>query len=118
MRDTSTKPTADLLAVAGWPRGRTWLIELRGELDISCRQLVHDEFARATPSSCRRVVVDARGVTFVDGGGLEVLLSAATTFEREVWLRAPSRAVQRVVELAGLAPVWAQTASGDDVRIA
>jgi len=60
----------------------------------------------------KAVVVDCSGVAFLDSMGLRVLLQAdALARERQValTLAAPSRAVRRVLELAGVESVFSIT---------
>lgn len=123
MRETSTchtsndsgPPAAGIITLAGRPEGPAWVIAISGELDISCAQAVRAAFAGA-PDRCDRLVIDTSAVTFLDCGGLDVLLSAAAACGRDVWLRSPSRPVRWVVELTGLAERWPATTS-DEVRI-
>jgi anti-anti-sigma factor len=109
--------TSDILALTGCRQDLTWLITLRGELDISCEDILRDGFAHAAKQSCDRVVVDAGGVTFLDCGGLRALLDASAECDAEVWLRAPSPPVVLVAELAGLGAPGTGACSGGDVRI-
>jgi anti-anti-sigma factor len=51
-------------------------IDVRGELDhLTQRQLV--EAVEASCATCRELVIDLTGVTFIDGGGLAGLARAA-----------------------------------------
>lgn len=122
MRETSTCHTSDsgppapgIVTLAGRPEGPAWVIDVVGELDISCAPAVRGAFAEV-PERCQRIVVDASAVTFLDCGGLDALLTAAAGRGREVWLRSPSRPVRRVVELTGITNGWS-AASSDEVRI-
>lgn len=122
MRETSAchtsdsgAPAAGIITLAGRLEGPAWVIDVAGELDISCARAVRGAFAEA-PERCGRIVVDTSAVTFLDCGGLDVLLTAAAGCRRDVWLRSPSRPVRRVVELSGFADRWS-AASSDEVRI-
>lgn len=95
------------------------VILLRGEVDLGCGEAFRDAFAQAADGPARRIVVDVSAVTFLDGGGLRLLEQTAAASGREVWLRAPSRPVRRIAELAGgIGPNgWTGSTLVDDVRL-
>jgi len=95
------------------------VVHLSGEVDLGCGEAFRDAFARAEASGARRIVVDVSGVTFLDCGGLRLLEQTAAACDREVWLRAPSRPVRRIAELAGgIGPSgWTGSTLVDDVRL-
>jgi anti-anti-sigma factor len=115
MCESSINSTPDAFMLAGCRHGPEWVITLCGELDISCSGVLRDGFTDAAKEACDRVVVDARGVTFVDCGGLSALQEAASVCDAEVWLRSPSPPILGLAELAG---EWRGTKSGDEIRIA
>jgi anti-sigma B factor antagonist len=76
------------------------LVAATGEFDLAGSPVVEAMFAEVVTTSCRRVVIDVSGVTFVDAAGLRALRGPASCAGRlEVCLRAPSRPVRRVLEL-------------------
>lgn len=117
MHQTSIDSTVGNAGVAA-SAPQPWVITLRGELDIASRDVVDEHFARASTQVSEHIVVDASEVTFLDCGGLDVLLAAAATSDRQVWLRAPSAPVRRIAELVGLAEHWLGDPSTGELRIA
>lgn len=77
-------------------------VNLVGELDISTVSLVADAVegveSRETP-----LVLDLCGLDFVDAAGLRALLEASLRLGERLSIVQASRAVTRVLELAGLA---------------
>ena len=116
MCETSTSITDDVVTLEACQQGDAWVIALHGELDLSSRQIVHDAFAEAVVRACDRVEVDASRVTFMDCGGLRVLLTAADAFGGEVCLRSPSPPVQRIAELVGLGLESGEVRFADRIR--
>jgi anti-anti-sigma factor len=111
--------TTEILALVGRREDSSWVIVVRGELDMSCCTKLHEGFAVPDDVSCDRIVIDMSGVTFLDCGGLHALETAAASFGTELWLRSPSRPVQRLAELVGFGPSgWRGETSDDDVRLA
>ena len=85
--------------------GDTVTIEFQGELDIATTAGADAELRRVEQGGARVIVLDLRGLTFMDSTGLRLLVSAdARARERDYRLaivRGPA-AVQRVLELTGL----------------
>lgn len=81
------------------------VVVLRGEIDHTVKnQLTEALLARdgTTPS---RVVLDLRGVTFMDSSGINILVTAHRAASgAQGWLRlaGPQEAVLRVLQLVGL----------------
>ncbi len=69
----------DLLRVKTQAHRRTVLVEVRGELDISTRAQVADvlDGLEPRPRSIRHVVLDLRGLTFMDAQGVRELIKQA-----------------------------------------
>lgn len=78
------------------------LLVASGEFDVACGPSVAAALAEAVTPTCRRVVIEAGAVTFIDCAGLRALLAPPPGWEGEweVVLRAPSPRVKRLVELA------------------
>ena len=53
----------------------TPVVELSGELDISTAQEVEHEFLRVEADRPAVLVVDLRGLTFIDSTGLRIILA-------------------------------------------
>jgi anti-anti-sigma factor len=75
-----------------------------GELDAASGSTLTDVIVQAVSTPCRRVIVDASAVTFLDAAGLHVLCGRTLGRGAEVpiMLRAPSRPVKRLLELTDL----------------
>jgi anti-sigma B factor antagonist len=67
---------SDILEVDARTHRRTALIELRGELDIATTAQVAEVLDRLAPAAdgVRHVVLDLRGLTFMDAQGLHELV--------------------------------------------
>jgi anti-anti-sigma factor len=81
------------------------ILHASGELDIASAEEFEGELTRAIRSSVSGVVLDLRGVTFIDSTGLRGLLAGAdlsSKIGRELRILRGSRAVQRAIELSGL----------------
>ena len=79
-------------------------LELAGELDLAVVDHVDAALDSALEPGPPRVVVDLAGLTFIDVGGLRVLLAAADRARaqgRELILLAPDGAARRAFALAG-----------------
>jgi anti-sigma B factor antagonist len=73
-----------------------------GDLDFACADTLDAEVRELRASGFERVVIDLRGVEFMDSAGLRVLLSLRNDAERAghgLTLITPPPAVQRVFEL-------------------
>jgi anti-anti-sigma factor len=84
--------------------GSEILVTATGEFDLASSPVVAATFAEAVTESCRRVVVDVSGVTFLDVAGLRALRAEPVLGDRavEVCFRAPSGPVRRVLELVDM----------------
>jgi anti-anti-sigma factor len=82
------------------------LVTVAGELDMASAPVVVTTLAESLPATCRRVVIDASGVVFVDVAGLRALHGRPNGWaaDVEVCLRAPSPAVRRLLGLVD--PNW------------
>ena len=97
------------LTIAFEPDERALRIALEGELDLSNRAALDEEIRRAISAAPSVLVIDLRGLRFIDSTGIACLLRAveqsrATGTELEI-IRGPEP-VQRVFEIAGLAELW------------
>ncbi|HWF71760.1 MAG TPA: STAS domain-containing protein [Solirubrobacteraceae bacterium] len=85
--------------------GDTVTIEFGGELDIATTAGADSELRRVEQGGARVIVLDLRGLTFMDSTGLRLLVSADARARggehRLAIVRGPA-AVQRVLELTGL----------------
>ena len=85
------------------PRGVT--VALSGELDLETTAELDRRLDRITKANPGRVLLDLRGVGFMDSTGLASILrawSAASTNGHDIALRRGSPQVQRLFELTGV----------------
>ena len=90
------------LTVDSTPDHGGWILSLKGELDLAtvpCIQEVFDSWL-IVPS---HLIIDARGVSFIDSTGLGVLIRAWKLVGGRFSLRHPSHQTMRLLELSGLA---------------
>jgi anti-anti-sigma factor len=85
-------------------RDQVAVIAPAGEVDLVTVHEVRDALTRAA-SSCRRVVLDLRQVTFMDSSGLRLLVEAQQEAERDGFafavVRGPA-SLERLFEVTGL----------------
>lgn len=75
-----------------------------GELDLACADALEGEVRELRRSGFARVVIDLRGVDFMDSAGLHVLLSLRNAAKRDghdLTLVTPPTSVQRIFDLTG-----------------
>jgi anti-anti-sigma factor len=76
-----------------------------GELDLATVDQVRDSIEGFKGAGFRRIVLDLRGVTFMDSTGVRLVLEAHASSRADGWdfgLIEGSGEVQRVLELAGV----------------
>jgi anti-anti-sigma factor len=81
------------------------LVTVSGELDLETAPELGDHALAALNDVSVHLVLDLRGVTFMDSTGLKVLLAAAHRADLaggSLVLVAPNRAVSRILTLTGL----------------
>ena len=99
-----------VIDIAEASSGRAVVVSLAGEFDLSVERL----FAQAVTYSVVQdghssVVLDLAEITFLDSSGIRALLLArrqALASGTRLSLRRPSPAVQRVLELTGIADAF------------
>jgi anti-sigma B factor antagonist len=79
------------------------LIELVGELDMTCAARLSDELERVEASDAQTIVLDLGRLTYVDSTGLRVFLLAAkrSAHGDRLRLRGATDHVHRLLELTG-----------------
>jgi anti-sigma B factor antagonist len=83
--------------------GEVWVLP-RGELDVGTVDELERAMSIALASEAERVVVDLRGLAFIDSTGLRVIASACSGPEgARVSLVPGNEAVQGVFNVSGLA---------------
>ena len=84
-------------------------VVLAGEIDIATAGRVRDALIAISNGGENKVVVDMTNVTFMDSTGLAALVGPLKRFRSmngEIVLRAPTRGVQKVLEITGLTRVF------------
>ena len=87
-------------------RGRTAVIAVAGELDLATGPKLEAELRGISPSETELVVVDLRGLEFMDSTGLSIIVRAhqrLTGEGCELGLVRGSPQVQRLLDLTGVA---------------
>ena len=103
-----------ILEVRSLPTGQgTVIVALTGEVDVSSAPVLKRELEHLSEMGARRIVIDATDLTFIDSGGIAVLVGAHRTFiERggglEVYNADP--VVGRTLDVAGVSQLL-QTAT-------
>jgi anti-sigma B factor antagonist len=102
-------------------RGEAVVVTPTGEIDLATVDALREEIVAAR-GEARRVVLDLRGVEFLDSTGLRLIVEAQRDAELEGWAFVVVRAresVQRLLDIAGLSSRLtlvddpAQAAGGD-----
>jgi anti-sigma B factor antagonist len=91
-------------AAAACQDGRTWVVTVRGELDIATVPLLLTVLSTVRDRLPPRVELDLSGVTFVDCYALDAIAASRAELPagRRLALRDPSRIVTRLLGLTGL----------------
>ena len=79
-------------------------LRVTGQLDVETGPELDRHLTEATADAASRIVLDFGGVDFMDSSGIAVLLTAASR-AAGLELTNPTRAVRRVITIAGLADV-------------
>jgi anti-sigma B factor antagonist len=108
MSEPGVAPTPDdLLSVDVVQQGRTALVALRGELDLLTISKVAEvvEALDPSPEGVRHMVLDLRGLTFIDVLGLRELIKQnelARTNNHNLAIVRGSPAIERLLSLTGV----------------
>jgi anti-anti-sigma factor len=91
--------------------GSVAVVSISGEIDISSSPRLEHDLHSAWESAGRgHLVVDLRGIDFMDSSGLGVLTRARDTIQRadgEITLVRPQPTVRRVLEMTGIDKLFA-----------
>lgn len=121
VQDTSDATILPPLEVEVQAHGRHHLVLLRGEVDMASVGDVRSCLRELMLAGHTDVLVDLRGVTFMDSTGLGILVAArkqARVFRGSLGLVAPSPPVARVLSLTSLDRVFPCFASLDEALAA
>ena len=86
-------------------RADTWFLTVIGEIDVANHAQFAAALEQALRAEPRTLVFDLAGVRFMDSSGIGVLLTAASTTTL-VEIRAPSRAIRRLIEVSGVSELF------------
>jgi anti-anti-sigma factor len=96
---------------------RVQLIALSGALDLAAERRLRTDVSEAAGDASRSLVIDLRGVTFIDSSTLAVLVHADQQFQRQGRNMAcvvSEGAVQRLLDATGLRHTLALFETPDD----
>jgi anti-sigma B factor antagonist len=82
-----------------------WVLAVTGELDLASSPALEQELERANDAGAKLIVVDLRGLAFMDSTGLHVLVKAhkrARDAGRRFALVQGGKQIQRLLSLTGL----------------
>lgn len=94
-----------LLEIRRGPAAETCVIRVSGELDLASVESLERELRHAETLDPKTIVLDLRGLDFIDSTGILLLVQASRRAEANghaLGLTQASDAVQRVLELSGL----------------
>jgi anti-sigma B factor antagonist len=88
----------------------TTIVRLAGEFDLTCEEPFQEEFGRVLDGNTETLVLDLRGLDFMDSTGLRILiqisaLALSDGFDFEILCSVPVRHVLRETGLDGVLPV-------------
>ena len=111
---------AEQLAVETRIHRRTVLVELRGEMDLSTAPKVAETIDALKPRSdgVRHIVLDLRGLTFMDSTGLRELLrqnERAREHRRNLAVVRGNDAIQRLLKLTGVDELFVMVDEPEDL---
>ncbi len=102
MDDQVGQPDLNLTTDRDGPRA---VVAVEGELDAHSAPTLDEEIARLTGDGATEIMLDLSGTSFLDSFGLRALLSAQRSVADQggrLSLRAPSKSVARLLDIAGL----------------
>jgi anti-anti-sigma factor len=101
------KPANRALSVTRQVIGTDIVLHVTGEIDLASRELFESHLPNALAVG-QRLVLDLQGVEFMDSTGLNAILRCrrrAEAAKAALLIRSPSASVQRLLLLAGVAPL-------------
>jgi anti-sigma B factor antagonist len=84
--------------------GDATIVVVRGEIDMATAPKVRDALNDLVDAGASRIVVDCRGLDFLDSSGIGVLIAVRKRLgdEGALTLEAPQAHVRKVLELTGV----------------
>jgi anti-anti-sigma factor len=107
-------------AIEALSHRRTALVALNGELDLSTVSQVTDVLAGLSPRAdgLRHIVLDLRGLTFMDSTGLHALMAQSESARSDRYNFAVVRgsdSIERLLKLSGVAELLVLVDDPDDL---
>ena len=83
----------------------TAAVTIRGEIDIATAPQLRGLLTQLVDAGSRRIVLDCRGLEFLDSAGIGVLVAARQRMgdDGELVLESPAPHVRKVLEITGVA---------------
>jgi anti-anti-sigma factor len=103
--EAAPMPAPSLLSMTVIPDGERTILVARGEVDLANAHELGDRITAIWDDGCRDVLLNLRGVTFMDSTGLHALIKAhrrATRDGGRFAITKSSHAVNRLLELSVL----------------
>jgi anti-anti-sigma factor len=100
--ETETAPWFSLVLV---PAGEEVRLTAIGELDLAASPKLDEQVSELLAAGYRQLVIDLRGVTFIDLSGVRLLLKLADEARDDAWglsLLRPGRQVRQILTLTGV----------------
>jgi anti-sigma B factor antagonist len=84
--------------------GDTTIVVVRGEIDMATAPKVRDVLTELVDAGASRIVLDCRGLDFLDSSGIGVLIAVRKRLGANgaMTLEAPQPHVRKVLELTGV----------------
>lgn len=101
---SAAAPPPGRLTITSEQDGGTARLTLEGELDLASSVAVEDRLGELEAERPKRIVIDLRGLAFIDSTGLRTLIQAdqrARANDAELLLVPGDESIQRVFELTG-----------------
>ena len=108
------------VSVTSREQGPWTIIEVAGEIDVYTAHGLREKLSELIDSEHRELVVDLRGVGFMDSTGLGVLVGAlkrVRTNEGDLALVCTGPRILKVFEITGLTKVFAIHRSVDEATV-
>ena len=99
------RPAAGEFAVRSVRDGARQILKACGQLELASAWRLEQELRRAEATDAREILVDLRGLEFIDSAGMEVVIHAGARTRlhgKELMILSPPDHVHRCFELSGL----------------
>jgi anti-anti-sigma factor len=114
-RDAERVLRVDGLGIKSGRRGDDHVLALDGELEMANVAALESELSQVEATDCRQIVLDLRGLSFLDSTGVNQLMQAHARAEasgRKIALLVDGGPVHRVLEVSGALSILPTQAAG------